>query len=269
MLDKLLKYEFKATARLFGPLYLTILAFAMINRFLFPLYSVNENASALYKVAMSISMVVYVTLMIGLVVMTLFVMIQRFYKNLLSDEGYLMFTLPVQTWKHIFSKLTVSTLWTIISGIVAIFSVVIISSRTIPTKELFKDMLMAFAQTKQYFGTATYWVGLEGIVLFLLSIASTILTIYAAIALGHLFNKHKLLASFGMYIVLKTVSQIIMSISAVVFFSMPIFKPGTEFIPSVLLVNNMLLVSILYVGLFTAGYFFLTNYILKKKLNLE
>jgi len=34
MLGKLLKYEFKATARLFLPLYLALLAFALINCFL-------------------------------------------------------------------------------------------------------------------------------------------------------------------------------------------------------------------------------------------
>ena len=36
MLTKLLKYEFRATARLFLPLYLALIVFALINRFISP-----------------------------------------------------------------------------------------------------------------------------------------------------------------------------------------------------------------------------------------
>jgi hypothetical protein len=218
---------------------------------------------------MAVSMVVFVTLMIGLVVMTLFVLIQRFHKNLLGDEGYLMFTLPVKSWMHILSKLIISMLWTISSSIVAFCSILFISSNRVSFPELFNRLSIAFNQIQQQFGAATYLVSFEVIVLGLLTLASTILTIYAAIALGHLFNKHKLLASFGMYIVLKIISQTIMSLSAAIFFNQAIFQPETTFIPSVTLVNGILLLSILYSGAFTAGYFFLTNYILKRKLNLE
>jgi hypothetical protein len=269
MLGKLLKYEVKATARLFLPLYLTIVVFAVINRFFLAMPNLGEKSFSFYSLAMTISMIVYVTLMIGLVVMTMFVLIQRFYKNLLGDEGYLMFTLPVKSWSHILSKLIISMLWTFVSGIVAACSIVIISSKNILIPEIYKEMSMVLGQLREYLGSFGYLVGFEVIVLSLLSLASTILIIYAAIALGHLFNKHKLLASFGMYIVLQVISQMIMSLSGFIFFNLAIFKPESTFIPSVLLVNGILLLSILYSGAFTAGYFFLTNYILKRKLNLE
>jgi hypothetical protein len=268
MLGKLLKYEIKATARLFLPLYLTILIFAAINLFFFATPNVGES-TLFSNFAMAISMIVYVTLMIGLVLMTLIVMIQRFYKNLLGDEGYLMFTLPVQSWKHILSKLTISMLWTAVSIIVAFCSILLISSKNISFPELYNDLSMAINQYIQYFGASAYLISFEAIVLGLLSLASSILTIYAAIALGHLFNKHKLLASFGMYIVITTVSQIIMSLSAAIFFNQAIFRPESNFIPSAMLINGLLLLSILYNGAFTAGYFVITNYILKRKLNLE
>jgi hypothetical protein len=76
--------------------------------------------------------------------MTLIVLIQRFYKNLLGDEGYLMFTLPVQSWSHILSKLAVSMLWTVVSGGVALCSILFISSNNISTPEFYKELLMAF-----------------------------------------------------------------------------------------------------------------------------
>ncbi len=59
--------------------------------------------------------------------MTLTMMIQRFNKNLLSDEGYLMHTLPVKPWKHIASKLLASMLWMIGSVVVALISILVIT----------------------------------------------------------------------------------------------------------------------------------------------
>lgn len=269
MLGKLLKYETKATARLFLPLYLTILIFSVINLLFFAMPSMGNSSFSLSKLAMAISMLVYITLMVGLVLLTLIVMIQRFYKNLLGDEGYLMFTLPVQSWKHILSKLTISMLWTVVSAVVAFCSILIIASKNISFPELYNGLSMAFNQYIQYFGASAYLISFQVIVLSLLTLASSILTIYAAIALGHLFNKHKLLASFGMYILITTISQIVMSIASAIFFNQAIFRPGSDFIPSALLVNGILLLCILYYGAFTAGYFTLTNYILKRKLNLE
>lgn len=269
MLGKLLKYEFKATARLFIPLYLTILVFSVVNLLFLPTYNISEKSSALYGIAVTISMIVYVTLLIGLVLMTLIVMVQRFYKNLLGDEGYLMFTLPVQPWKHIVSKLTVSMLWTVVSGFVAFCSILIISSKDISAQDIYIGLEAAFNEFVRYFGASSYLVSFEAIVLGLLSLASSILTIYAAIALGHLFNKHKLLISFGMYIILNTVSQMLMTLFSFIFRHQGMFGAENSFVPDVLQINTFLLLSILYFGAITSGYYLLTNYILKRKLNLE
>ena len=269
MLNKLLKYEIKATARLFLPLYATILIFAVINLFFLAAPDANENSISFYELAVGIGMIVYVILMTGLVVMTLFVLVQRFYKNLLSDEGYLMFTLPVKSWSHILSKLIIAMLWTIASSLVAFGSILLTFSDKINVAEFFSSLSAGFIQMKQEAGAYAYLFSLEVVVLGLLTIATTILTIYAAIALGQLFNRHKLLASFGMYIVLQIVSQIIIALSAVIFFRSDIFRPNSAFIPDITLINGMMLASILYFGAFAAGYFFLTNCILKRKLNLE
>ena len=46
-------------------------------------------------------------------------MVYRFYKNLMTDEGYLMFTLPVSRSQLIWSKLIVSMAWGILSAVLA------------------------------------------------------------------------------------------------------------------------------------------------------
>ena len=50
-------------------------------------------------------------------------MLQRFYKNLLGDEGYIMFTLPASVHQHVWSKLIVSAVWFIATGVVVFLSV--------------------------------------------------------------------------------------------------------------------------------------------------
>jgi len=269
MLGKLLKYEIKATARLFLPLYLTVLVVAALNMLFLNVPDAGSKSFSFSNLAMGISMVAYVSLIVGMLLMTLIVLIQRFYKNLLSDEGYLMFTLPVASWSHILSKLTVSMLWTIVSGIVAVISVLVLAANDISIAEVYNGLSMVYDQFTHYFGAYGFLLGFEAVVLALLTIASTILTIYAAIALGHLFNKYKLLASFGMYIVLKTASQVLMTILAAIFFNMPSLGFVGNSIPNALQVNNFMLLSIFYSAILTAAYFILTNYILKRKLNLE
>ncbi len=269
MLGKLFKYEIKATARLFLPLYLTIIIVAAINMLFLNTPDAGEKSTFIGNIAMGVSIVTYVTLIVGMLLMTLIVLVQRFHKNLLGDEGYLMFTLPVQPWCHILSKLFVSMLWTIVSGIVAFCSILLIAAKDISWPDLYNELSFAFSHMEQYFGSLGFLVGIEAILLGLFTLSSTILTIYAAIALGHLFNRYKLLASFGMYIALDIVSQILMSVFGFVFFNQYTLRLGYEFIPNASHVSGFMLISIIYTGLVTAVYFILTNYLLKKKLNLE
>lgn len=55
-------------------------------------------------------------------VLTIVVTIQRFRKNLLGDEGYLMFTLPVSTSSLILSKCITALIYAVLSFIVAVFT---------------------------------------------------------------------------------------------------------------------------------------------------
>ena len=52
--------------------------------------------------------------------------IQRFFRGLLGDEGYLMHTLPVSPWQLIGSKLLCAVVTTLLSIVVAILSILLI-----------------------------------------------------------------------------------------------------------------------------------------------
>jgi len=266
MLSKLLKYEIKATRRIFGPIYLALLIFAIVNRF-----TLNFSPEQ-WQMSAVLSMVVYISIMVGMFVMTLIVMIQRFYKNLLSAEGYLMLTLPIKSWKHIVSKLLVSMLWIIASSLVAMLSILIIALQKGDIAALIRESGPFFQQVYAYVGSWIYLWSIEAVIGFLLCIASGILIVYASIAVGHLFNNHRIFASFGAFVLLNTLSQILIVIVFV-----PLGNtcfPNFSFNPVDLMamhcvIQGAIAYLMVITGLLAAAYFALTNYILTKRLNLE
>ena len=128
MLGKLLKYEIKATSRILLPLYLVLFVVAVVNRVLNP-FEILENAQGfnIQILVNVLSVILYFTIAFSVMAATFIIMIQRFYKNFLGDEGYLSFTLPVETWKHVLSKLLTSMMWIILSILAVIASIIIIA----------------------------------------------------------------------------------------------------------------------------------------------
>ncbi|MGI6706159.1 MAG: ABC transporter permease [Clostridia bacterium] len=264
MLGKLFKYEIKATARWFIPLYLALLLFSFINRYLNPFELAESSISVSFQTSLSVlSTFIYFALIVGIMVMTLIIMIQRFYKNLLGDEGYLMFTLPVKTWQLIVSKLLASLMWSLISFLLVMGSVLILIKANISWDQL----LLSIRSTVEFFGTGN-------LILFplyaLIAAAYEILCIYDAIAIGHLFEKHRILASFAAYIVLYIINQIVTASVLILSFSKNFFDLSGQLMkPSPNLIQSFFFSLLGVMIVLAAGNFILTNYILTKKLNLE
>ena len=82
MFHKLLKYEFIAVGRELLPVYLMMIAAAILTNIFMPIKAVISSAFAL----------IFLAITVGAMVVTLVTTINRFQKNLLGDEGYLMFT---------------------------------------------------------------------------------------------------------------------------------------------------------------------------------
>ena len=267
MLAKLLKYEVKATARFFLPLYVALIAFSLINRLLNPFEAVASPGSPnidlnLQVIISIISMMAYFALMVGTLVMTVIVMIQRFYKNLLGDEGYLMFTLPVKTWQHITSKLLVAMLWAVLSFLITAVSILI----TANVQHLGDKLRELVDLVRTYLGPAGPFIIPAYIFLI---IAFYTVMVYAAIALGHLFDRHRLAASFGMICVLYFVYQIISA--AFIFLlstTIPDFFTASR-MPTPHELNTLLAGPAIISIVLTAVNFTLTNIILQTRLNLE
>ncbi len=251
MLRKLLKYEFKATARTFLPIYIAIILVSIVNRL------VRLTSSDL---AFNLTSMVLAGLFIALGVLTIIAIVQRFKKNLLSDEGYLMFTLPVSSAKLILSKLVTATLWTIVSGIIAVISFIILitdQATIIEFQEGIRELMFLLTQDLT---TEKIIMIIEIPLIGLLGYIGTILTIYISLATAQLpvFNKHRGVMSFVAFFVISTAIQWITVIAAHILSPVLI---GQEIVAaSIILIANIILNIILFMG---------TDFILKKHLNLE
>ncbi|MDU1412349.1 MAG: ABC transporter permease [Clostridium sp.] len=256
MLRKLMKYEFKATGRIMLPLYAVLLCLAIINKLFIGVNFIETNIEGYAGIPFVLSMMAYVATVVGVSIGTLFIIVQRFYKNIYGDEGYLMNTIPVSRVQNIVSKLLVSMIWVMASFIVSVISVLIMAY--IPN--MFKDVISEFKILFSYEDINILLI-IQFIVLALVALAHEIMSFYASISLGQLFSAKKLLGAFLAFMIIRFTEQAILGIGGVaVFSSIDIYNMHPQII---------MLIGTIIVAIFFTILFYTTHYILKNKLNLE
>lgn len=271
MLRKLLKYEIKATARTFLPLYGTVLVLAVINKIFYSLIWNNQLSVFPLELTAGLASMIYGFTICAIFVMTLLVTIQRFHKNLLGDEGYLMFTLPVKPWQHITCKMLTAALWFVVSVFVTGFSGLLIGLSWNMVSQLPRAFLEMIQMFSENFGGSWFLYFLEMLLLGILFLASGILLIYAAMALGHLLNRRRVLGAFGAFLGLSFASQLVTGFIGRAFIEIMdrhILRDFFNAHPNVS-VHLLMICLIVWCLFFCAAYFICTERILHKRLNLE
>lgn len=261
MLGKLFKHEMKATSRLLLPLLLILVVLTLMDCIVLNLHIFKGSL----LVIPGFITFAYALSLIAMAIVSAVIIIIRFYKNLMTDEGYLMFTLPVKSHDLINSKLAAAIIWNVIS-ITAIIGSLFTVLYTTKHAHLFKVIYNSIVnELRAQFGPYTTMLGIETIILFIISLFSSILMIYVSIAIGHLINGHKVIGSFAAYIGIYTAGQIV-SMVGLLIFSL-IYKSD---INDVLLLPKLIFpIIILYSIALTVVYYVVTNYIFRKKLNLD
>ena len=265
MLGKLFGYEMRATARVFLPTYLVLLAFAVLSRISLSVYEMQPGNGRLATELMAVLVGFYVAVAAGAFVVALVVIIRRFYKNLTGDEGYLMFTLPVETWQLVTAKLLSAVMWQMATLAAVAASVAILLFRL----EFLPDVL---AGIRTFWEAIRYELGLTltaavvlSLVLAFLSTIQGILLIYAAIAIGHTIRGHRILGSVGAYIGLSVAWQMVSSV-------VTMLTTGGMLTTGSMLLEAFWVVPLIGIFLSLAAcglLFFITVYILGRQLNLE
>ena len=152
MLSKLIKHEFRATFRLLIPLFILLFILSIVDRIVLSL-DIFHGVLEIIPILITFAFVISIATVI---IATFILMIMRFYKNLTSDEGYLMFTLPVHTRQLIHSKFLVFFTWTIACILAVIAALLIALARPESISELwnsFKQVLKGLNNAMEGYGT--------------------------------------------------------------------------------------------------------------------
>lgn len=266
MLRKLMKHEFRATGRVMLPLFGILLLTALAARF--SVGVLLEQQGWLPNLIGGLLLAAFFLAIVGVCVMSLVLMINRFRANLLGDEGYIMFTLPVSVHQQIWSKLIVSAVWFITAGLaVAAASFVLVAQQGFwqEISELFREVFRQLTAYYAFNGTAFL---LECLCLVFVSCCVLCLEFYAAMAIGHSFASHKILYSILSFLGLQFVMQLL-SGSVLVGTNYPWFLDTLPTENAMTAVHSVMLIALASTAVFGAIYYVITVLFLKKRLNLE
>lgn len=274
MLSKLIKHEWKILFKHNSIIFLTLLL-ATITASLTLIISGNINHYS--PIALFPVLFFYYLILITVPLATLIVFAIRYYKSCYGNEGYLTNTLPVSSSKIVFSKLFTGALYMLIVSFFLLLSMatVIISwlafSKDLPLDELSLS-LQTFPSFKEVTNLSIPLFIIIILVILVLSSFSSISMAIGSVSLGHLWKKHKIFGSLVSYVGIYFVIQIISLI-----FIMPATTKLTIDViynsDPYLFIQGYTKLMIIYVPtlsfITTIALYFISRYILKKKINLD
>ncbi len=257
MLGKLLKYDFRAMWKQFSIIWPAALVIALINRFTLP-FNTKGGLVANNELVAVITMSVFVGVLCAMFVVAMVFVLTRFYKGLLGDEGYLMHTLPVQTWQLILSKLICALAVTILNVVVSMLAMVLMMP--IDWTDLFdvimwQRLVQGLAQQPD---AILYLV--EFFLMVIMAMALMIAVVYLSMAIGHLFHRRRIFMSVVAFFAIDIVGNIVLTLLA---------NTGLAYEITTLGGHLSFWIGIVLLAIPAVVLFLATSYILKNRLNLE
>lgn len=265
MLKKLMKYELKATARYFLPLYLAILVISLFM-------GIRGFEGGFMPILDVLLPIVLGITFVGLMVMTFILIVTRFDKNLLGDEGYLMFTLPTKTSTLINAKLLTALAWLFATFLVFLLSISFITIRELDLGAIILNLKIIKVDPI---------VVILFILLLVVSVVQSILHIYASlsIAQSRSITKNRILGGIIIFILISLVFNVL---ETAVTFGAGIFLQNNTWFRILIedthfqnyneiieFFRSFIGISLVYTTAKAVLFYFLTKFHLEKKLNLD
>ncbi|MCQ2449996.1 MAG: hypothetical protein MJ132_07410 [Clostridia bacterium] len=265
MLKKLYKHEFHSLFRLMLPIYAGLLVMAGLTRLLQLLPS-----NLIVDFLKGSTVVLYVLAILGMYMLTMIIVVTRFYKNLLSKEGYLTFSLPVRAADHLNCKLVCSIIVLWLTVVMMCVSLIVVFLATNGLADFFDGVRYFFEYMAHHFNALQLVVmAVEFFLAVLAATAYGILMFYGSMCIGQLFKKRiasAVLFGFIIYSTIQTFSVVMLSI--LVELGLDDWLAQINFTPFGA-VCSILGVVIVWEGLLAGILYGFSRYLLSKKLNLQ
>lgn len=243
MLGKLIKYDLKAMGKIMVPFWIALFAVGIVWGAQMRLRDIVSIHFLGGGTGFVIILLIFTALVMAVFAMNVIVVVQRFWKGILKEEGYLMFTLPVTPRALIFSKVLSSFL----ISLATIIILTVLVSLIIAMQGVDLYGLQVALQNLKIDEVFVKW-SVYGVIFGIFALLNSIYHIYAAMAIGQLSNRNRMLCAFAAYVILAVVFGVI---------EIPLMDFTKEW--------GALVITIVEVMI----YHIITEYILSKKLNLE
>lgn len=271
MVKRLFKYEISAAMRSLLAMEVIVLGIALLTR----IVQFFEVDSVAYGIVRTSAIVMLCVSIIVSIIMSVILSIKRFYTNIFSAEGYLTMTLPATPTQHIIVKLVVAVL-----SVVGAILVSLLAGAVATMGEVFIEVCKAVGYiSKVYFdsygGHGIAYV-FEVILMLLVSLSSSLLIYYACISVGQMASKKRVLFAFVAYFAYYSLTQILGTILLI------LVAIGPDWLKNLLywfetfsmnhpiaVIHIVLWLVTVYFLVLSVVFFFISNYIIKNKLNLE
>lgn len=266
MLGKLLKYDIKGVARYMLPLYVLLLVSTCGMKL-----TLELSDNTIVNTFRVLFIIAYVISLIAIATGSLIVLILHFYKNLMTDQGYLSFTLPVTPTAHLTSKLINGLLWFVLTLAAVILSVLLLVSGHVGLSD-WKIILSTFSEMiDELHAMGFHNVQMLFYVILwpLIGVLGGQIVIYFSICAGQLFSNHRIIGAFVVYFCWYVINQIVSVVLLLLnnrLFSAGLTDDMTAFGN---VFGNLLNGSLLWAVIGYVVLFFATRWLMTKKLNLE
>lgn len=260
MLGKIIKYDFIFMKKDLLPIYIVEICLAILYRIFF---EIGKNVEVI-KIVSTMILFLFIITMVASFIYTFFIAIKRYYNNMLKDEGYLTHTLPVKKWELLLSKIIVSAIFLCV--VIAITILVLLIG-------FYEEGL--FDTIRYYINDIVDTIGNKMLIYLPIMLAlgymNYIVMVYFGLSLGFTQNNNKIGYSVLFTFVAYTISQIV---NSVFFILLVLINPDLLNYVNSIEMTKKYVDQVLTVALFTSimipiAYFFVINYALNKKLNLE
>ncbi len=274
MFAKLLKYEWRATRGMLGLLSLICLSAALLGglamRYLVWVSELDSQTNVLIVLSVLTMVFAFIAIAICAVAMELYT-VWRFYKSRFTDEGYLTFTLPVTA-----HQILLSSYVNCIIGILCMAAALCVSYLVL--------MLLGFSALENFFPTLWQVLpeALENLgrlfsreemrFLWLLlleliaGVLANITTFLLAVTVGSILaKKHKVLAAVGIYYGINVALSLVTGVLGAV---QGLVNASFGQVNALSVLNSITLWTSALFLVVTVGGYFLTHWLVSRKLNL-